>query len=141
MILMIGKSKKILVVEDNKLLQQIYLDRLVKEGFTVLQAFSGPQATTMAANFKPDLILLDVMLPGGLNGFDVLQELRRDLAFKHTPIIMITDLKNEEQTAKSLGATDYLIKSDNMMDQVVGKVKAHLKVDIVDQVKKILKTE
>ncbi len=138
MIPMVGLSKKILVVEDNKLLQQIYLDRLVKEGFTVLQAFSGTQASSMATNFHPDLILLDIMLPGGLNGFDVLQELRRDLAFKHTPIIMITDLKNEEQTAKSLGATDYLIKSDNMMDQVVEKVKNHLKLDIVGAIKKIL---
>lgn len=104
-------AKKVLIVDDNKLLQQVYFDKLVKEGYSVFQAFTGQEGITIAHNYRPDLIVLDIMLSGGLNGFDVLEQLRRDTFLKHTPIIVFTDLENEEQTARSLGATDYIVKS------------------------------
>lgn len=132
-------AKKILVVDDNKLLQQVYFDKLVKEGFSVFQAFTGQEAITIAHNYRPDLVILDIMLPGGLNGFDVLEQLRRDIFLKHVPIIMLTDLENEEQTARSLGATDYILKSKkNSFDQLLTKVRAYLNTDIVEKIKEIL---
>ncbi len=132
-------GKKILIVDDSKFLQQVYFDRLMKEGYYVLQAFTGQQGLTMAHSYKPDLIILDIMLPGGLNGFDVLEQMRRDMSLKDIPIIMLTDLNNEQKTAQSLGATDYIIKSSNVADDLVAKIELHLKSDIVDKIKKILK--
>lgn len=135
---MATQSKKILVVEDDKLLQQVYFDKLVKENFVVLQAFTGSQGLSMAINYHPDLIILDVMLPGGLNGFDVLSQLRANLSFKHTPILMITDLKGEKKTAESMGASDYIIKDEEQIDETITKIKSYLNVDIVEKIKKIL---
>jgi len=131
-------AKKILIVEDNKLLQQVYFDRLVKEGFLVLQAFTGQQGLAMATNYNPNLIILDIMLPGGLNGFDVLSQLRANSSFKHTPIVMITDLKDEKKTAESMGASDYIIKDEKNIDETISKIKSYLKTDLVGKIKKIL---
>lgn len=131
-------AKKILIVEDNKLLQQVYFDRLVKEGFLVLQAFTGQQGLALATNYNPDLIILDIMLPGGLNGFDVLSQLRANSSFKHTPIVMITDLKDEKKTAESMGASDYIIKDEKNIDETISKIKSYLKTDLVGKIKKIL---
>ena len=135
---MATSAKKILIVEDNKLLQQVYFDRLVKEGFLVLQAFTGQQGLALATNYNPDLIILDIMLPGGLNGFDVLSQLRANSSFKHTPIVMITDLKDEKKTAESMGASDYIIKDEKNIDETISKIKSYLKTDLVGKIKKIL---
>ncbi|OGK25906.1 hypothetical protein A3A46_02645 [Candidatus Roizmanbacteria bacterium RIFCSPLOWO2_01_FULL_37_13] len=136
---MTNLSKKILIVEDNKLLQQVYFDKLVKDGFVVLQAFTGIQGLALATNYHPDLVVLDVMLPGGLNGFDVLSQLRANESFKHTPIIMLTDLKGEKKTAVSMGATDYIIKNEDQIDETLSRIKSHLNTDLVGKIKKILK--
>ncbi|MBI4226189.1 response regulator [Candidatus Roizmanbacteria bacterium] len=135
---MTTQSKKILIVEDNKLLQQVYFDKLVKDGFVVLQAFTGQQGLALATNYNPDLIILDVMLPGGLNGFDVLSQLRANLSFKHTPIIMMTDLREEKKTAESIGASDYIIKDENQIDETIAKIKSYLNPDLAEKIKKIL---
>jgi len=136
---MTTQTKKILIVEDDRLLQQVYFDKLVKDSFVVLQAFTGRQGLAMATNYHPDLIILDVMLPGGLNGFDVLSQLRANVSFKHTPIIMLTDLKGEKKTAVSMGATEYIIKNENQIDETISKIKAHLNTNLVGKIKKILK--
>ena len=135
---MANNPKKILSVEDNKLLQQVYFDKLVKEGFIILQAYSGPQGLTMATNYLPDLIILDIMLPGGLNGFDVLSQLRANVTFKHTPIVMLTDLTGEKKTSEAMGATDYIIKDEEHIDEIMSKIKSYLQVDFVGKIKKIL---
>ena len=135
---MATSAKKILIVEDNKLLQQVYFDRLVKEGFLVLQAFTGQQGLALATNYNPDMIILDIMLPGGLNGFDVLSQLRANLSLKHTPILMITDLKDEKKTAESIGASGYIIKDEKNIDETISKIKSYLKTDLVGKIKKIL---
>lgn len=136
---MVEHAIKILIVEDNKLLQQVFFDRLVKEGYLVLQAFNGQQGLTMATNYNPNLIILDIMLPGDMNGFDILTRLRSNEVFKQTPIIMLTDLKNEEQTAKKLGATDFLVKSEKSTDELLPMIKERLKFDFVAKIKDILK--
>ena len=133
------QARKILIVEDNKLLQQVYFDKLVKEGYMVLQASTGQQGLALATNYQPNLIILDVMLPGGLNGFDVLSQLRANQSFKHTPILMITDLKEERKTAQSMGATDYIIKDEDQIDEIISKIKSYLKTDFVGKIKEILK--
>lgn len=132
------QTKKILIVEDDKLLQQVYFDKLVKDGIIVLQAFTGTQGLAMATNYHPDLIILDIMLPGGLNGFDVLSQLRENISFKHTPILMITDLKDEKKTAVSMGASDYIIKDQEQIEDTISKIKSYINVDIVGKIKKIL---
>ena len=136
---MTNNPKKILIVEDNKLLQQVYFDKLVKQGFVILQAYNGPQGLTMATNYQPDLIILDVMLPGGLNGFDVLSQLRANDTFKHTPIVMLTDLTGEKKTSEAMGATDYIIKDEENIDEIMSKIKTYLNTDFVGKIKKILK--
>ena len=135
---MASLAKKILIVEDNKLLQQVYFDILVKEGFLVLQAFTGQQGLTMATTYKPDLIILDIMLPGGLNGFDILSQLKANLVFKHTPIVMLTDLKDEKKTAESIEASGYIIKNEKNIDETISNIKSYLKTDLFGKIKKIL---
>ena len=122
-----SKPKKILIVEDDKLLQQVYFDRLVKEGFVVIQAFTGQQGLTQATNYNPDLIILDIMLPGGLNGFDVLSQIKSNKAFNKIKVIVLTELKDQKKTAESLGANDYIIKEEDQVDDVIAKIKSYLK--------------
>lgn len=132
-------AKKVLIVEDNKLLQQVYFDRLLKEGYTVLQSYSGQQGLVMAHEYHPDLILLDIMLPGGLNGFDVLTQIKRDETLKKVPVIMLTDLKNQEKTAHSLGASDYIVKHSAELDDIVIKIKTHIgQINFIQKIKNIL---
>jgi DNA-binding response OmpR family regulator len=114
--------KKILVVEDEPTLQNLYLKALVNAGFDTAVATTGMEGFTKAKNNKPDLILLDIMLPGGKNGFDILQMLKSDQELKTVPVICMTNLDSERETAISLGAIDYYVKSDMPILELVAKV-------------------
>lgn len=122
-------AKKILLVEDEKTLREMYSLKLTKEGYEVTAAEDGEQAVELAKSSKPDLVLLDVILPK-VDGFAVLEELRKTKGFAKTPIIMLTNLGQKEDLAKGkeAGATDYLIKADTTpagiakkVEEVVGK--------------------
>lgn len=117
--------KKILVVEDEAELQQIYLERLSQDGYKVLQAFDGKQGLALAKSEKPNLILLDIMLPGGMNGFDVLEQIKIDRDLFNIPVLMLTNLDTERQTALSIGAVDYIVKAESSIDSVMQKVKQY----------------
>ncbi len=125
MVKILGK-KVILIIEDDVNLQQVYLDALTQEGFVVLQALNGKQGLRMAKFEKPDLILLDIMLPSGMNGFDVLEELKRDLDTKKIPVTILTNLESEQKTAKDIGAQDYLIKANVSVGEIIEHVKKKL---------------
>lgn len=119
-------AAKILVIEDDPQLQIMYKRKLTFEKFTALVATTGEEGLKIATEQHPDLILLDVMLPGQMNGFDVLEVLKRDEQLKKIPVIMSTNLNSEETVAKTIGVVDYLIKANTSLDEVIEKIKKHL---------------
>jgi len=102
---------KILVAEDEKQIADMVAFKLTNGGHQVIRAQDGEQAVTLAARERPDLILLDVMMPG-LNGFEVLRRLKLDPALKATAVIMVTAKGHERDVLAGLhgGAIDYVIK-------------------------------
>jgi DNA-binding response OmpR family regulator len=120
-------SKKILLVEDDDGLANVYTTRLQAEGFTVKRVPNGEDALSTALAFRPDLILLDVMMPK-VSGFDVLDILRNTPETANMRIIMLTALSQEsdKKRAKDLGVDDYLVKSQVVIADVVEKIKQHL---------------
>ena len=119
-------SKKILVVEDDQLLLDLCCKKLQKEGFDVDIAIDGNTALEKIISNKPDLILLDLVLPG-IDGFEILKKIREDSddKIKKIPVIILSNLGQESdiEKGKKLGATDYLIKASVTMEEIVKKVK------------------
>lgn len=115
---------KILLVEDDKSLQEIYGVRLGSEGYSVLIAGDGEEALNIALKEKPDLILSDVMMPK-ISGFDMLDILRTTPEIKDTKVIIMTALSSEDQRERGekLGANIYLVKSQVGIEDVVQAVK------------------
>lgn len=74
----------------------------------------------------PDLVLLDIMLPGGLNGFDVLEQMKREETLRKIPVVILTNLDTEEKTSKLIGADDYIIKANTSLAEIVAKIKSKL---------------
>jgi DNA-binding response OmpR family regulator len=124
-----NNKKKILIAEDDKMIFSMYKTKLEQAGYLILESDDGAKALEIAIKEKPDLILLDVMMPM-LDGFSVLQELRSKGILKNTPIIMLTNLSTDEdkEKAQKLGASDYLVKSDLTPTQVGEAVKKYLKI-------------
>lgn len=119
--------KKVLLVEDDDALAQVYITRLEAEGFNIKHVTNGEDALATAMEFRPDLVLLDVMMPK-VSGFDVLDILRNTPETATTKIVMLTALgqAGDIERAKSLGANDYLIKSQVVIADVVERIKYHL---------------
>lgn len=122
-------KKRILLVEDDQMLASVYRDRLDLEGFDVKLVENGEKALTAALEYKPDLILLDVMMPK-ISGFEVLDILRNTKETANIKIVMLTALSQDsnKQQAKQLGADDYLVKSQVVMNDVIARIKHHLGV-------------
>jgi DNA-binding response OmpR family regulator len=122
-------DKKILLVEDDDRLASVYETRLQSEGFTTKRVANGEEALAMALQVKPDLILLDVMMPK-VSGFDVLDILRNTPETSKIKIIMLTALSqdSDKERAVSLGVDDYLIKSQVVIADVVDRVKKQLEL-------------
>jgi len=121
-------AKKVLIIEDDAMISGMYKTRLEQEGYAVVTADNGGQGLEVAVREKPDLILLDVMMPM-MDGFALLQELRLKSTFKETPIIMLTNLGTTEDKEKGekFGATDYLVKANLTPSQVSEHVAKYLK--------------
>lgn len=122
-------KKKILLVEDDTNLAAVYRGRLELEGFEVVEVNNGEDALSSAVKEKPDLILLDAMMPK-ISGFDVLDILRNTPETTNVRIIMLTALSQEKdkERAENLGADEYLVKSQVVIGDVVERVKHHLGV-------------
>lgn len=119
--------QKILIIEDDNQIQIIYKKALSIEGFTVITAKIGNEGLELAKSQNPDLILLDLMLAeGGLNGFDVLHQLKIDQNLAKIPVIILTNLDSEKDSSLASGAVDYIIKANTSIDEVVNKIKEHL---------------
>jgi DNA-binding response OmpR family regulator len=119
--------KKILLVEDDDALAAVYETRLDAEGFSVKRVANGEEALATAMAYKPDLILLDVMMPK-VSGFDVLDILRNTPETAKMKIVMLTALSqdSDKERAESLGVDDYLVKSQVVIADVVERIKHHL---------------
>lgn len=124
-----GSPKRILLVEDDDSLANVYVTRLRDEGFDVRRVENGEEALAAAINYKPDLVVLDVMMPK-VSGFDVLDILRNTPETANLKIIMLTALSQEsdKQRAESLGVDDYLVKSQVVIADVVERIRHHLGV-------------
>lgn len=122
------KGKKILLVEDDDGLANVYMARLEAEGLDVKRVADGEDALAVAVDYKPNLILLDIMMPK-VSGYDVLDILRNTPETANIKIIMLTALgqDTDKEKADKLGADDYLVKSQVVIADVVDRIKTHLK--------------
>lgn len=120
-------AKRILLVEDDDALASVYLVRLQAEGFDIKRVANGEEALAAAVDYRPDLVLLDVMMPK-VSGFDVLDILRNTPETANLKIIILTALSQEsdKQRAKQLGVDDYLVKSQVVVSDVIDRIKHHL---------------
>lgn len=119
--------KKILFVEDDDALAGVYLVRLQAEGFEVKRVANGEEALAAATEYKPDLVLLDVMMPK-VSGFDVLDILRNTPETANLKVVMLTALSQEadRKRAQELGVDDYLVKSQVVITDVIDRLKHHM---------------
>lgn len=120
-------KKKILIVEDSQDLLEVYKSRFELEGFNTKIAKDGEEALAIAVDFRPDLILLDVMMPN-VHGFDVLDILKNTPKTSNIKVVLLTALSQptDKARAASSGADDYLVKSETDLDKVVECVRSHL---------------
>ena len=119
-------GKKILIVEDDAFLHNLLADKLEqlrKNGIEVYPTFSGKEALEKAKEVHPDVVLLDVVLPG-MNGFEVLEALRKDPELKNVSVIILSNLNQDKdkQRAKELGVTDYMVKANFMLEELVERI-------------------
>lgn len=123
------EKKKILLVEDDATLASVYRARLELEGFDVREVYNGEDALSATLEYKPDLILLDAMMPK-ISGFDVLDILRNTPETANVRIIMLTALSQpkDKERAEKLGIDEYMVKSQVVIGDVVARVKYHLGV-------------
>lgn len=126
-------DKKILIVEiveDEPSLIEALRNKLNKEGFSVLEARNGKIGLDLALKERPDLILLDIIMPV-MDGLTMLQELRKkDEWGKNVPVIILTNLSDDKKVMEAVkeGSYDYLIKSDWSINEVISKVRERLKI-------------
>lgn len=118
------QAKKVLIIEDDKFLGELLVKRLSQENFFIELATDGEVGLTKAAEIKPDLILLDILLPG-MNGYSVLEKLKADPALKDVPVIILSNLgqKGEIEKGMALGAVDFLVKAEFDLNDIVEKVQ------------------
>ncbi len=120
-------SKKIIIVEDDTFLQGLVAGKLSKEGFAIISITDGADANEKIEQEAPDLLLLDLTVPN-VDGFAILEKVRTTEAVKATPVIIFSNLGEDKDInhAKELGATDFMIKSNFTLDELVAKIKSIL---------------
>ncbi|MFH1171730.1 MAG: response regulator [bacterium] len=121
---MADKPSRILLIEDDQMISTMYQTKFTMEGKTIDVAADGATGLEKARSMRPDVILLDIILPK-LDGFTVLKELKADATTKKIPVILLTNLgqDGDVKKGKDLGADDYFIKSNHTPAEIVAKVK------------------
>ena len=121
-------KKTVLIVEDDVFLMSLLKNRMESAGFSILAAKDGEEAIKILKEIKPDLILLDIILPGK-SGFEVLEEMKSDPQISNAPVMIISNLGQDMDIdrGKDLGALEYFVKARSSMDDVIEKVGSFLK--------------
>jgi two-component system alkaline phosphatase synthesis response regulator PhoP len=124
---MTDKKIKILLIEDEEMLANMYEVKFKNEGYDLTKAMDGSQGLEMAKSITPDFILLDIIMPK-MDGFAVLKSLKEDAVTKNIPVMLLTNLGQDEdvQRGKQLGAVGYLVKANITPSEVVASVKREL---------------
>ena len=124
---MAEKKDKILIIEDDQFLQKIYGNKLRAEGFEVVQAIEGKEGLHEVTQEKPDLVILDLILPGK-NGFEILAEIKSKSETRSTPVLILSNLGQDKDVKRGMemGAVDYFVKTEIKLSEVLGKVREHL---------------
>lgn len=117
----------ILLVEDNDLIAKLYKEKIERSGYLIELSSSVSEALTKLSKQEYSLILLDIMLAGNQNGFDLLEIMKKDNKYKSIPVIVVTNLDGQEKTAFEMGASDYLVKSNITLDTLLEKINNLLK--------------
>lgn len=118
-----NKKPKILIIEDEQYLLDIYKMKFQQENFDLIIADNGPKGYKLAKSKLPDLILLDIVMPK-IDGYEILKKLKKDPKVKKIPVVLFSNLGQKEEIKKgmALGATDYIIKSDLTPSALVHKI-------------------
>ena len=121
-------AKKILIIEDDKFLRELISRKLSGDGFDTIGAMDGEEGIKKVKEEKPDLILLDLILPS-IDGFEVLSQIKKDESVKSIPVIILSNLGQKEEVEKGLkmGAVDYLIKAHFTPGEIIEKIRSILK--------------
>ncbi|MDH4329964.1 MAG: response regulator [Candidatus Moranbacteria bacterium] len=119
------KKNKILLIEDDAILRDTLMEFLKKEDFEAMAASDGEMGVKVAKKELPDLILLDIVLPRK-NGYEVLAEIKKDEKIKDIPVVILTNLAGLDNIEKALelGATNYLVKGDYKLQEIVEKIRS-----------------
>ncbi len=122
------KGKKILWVEDDKLLGSILSKKIESSGYTLLKATDGDQALAFLEKEVPDIIILDISLPG-MNGLDILQQIKMDEKERKVPVLILSNLNRQSdiEKAKLLGADKFIVKAAVSLDEIVFEVETLIK--------------
>ncbi|MDD4201674.1 MAG: response regulator [Candidatus Paceibacterota bacterium] len=120
--------KKILLVEDDSFLSNIYSIKLKEAGFSVELAFSGEEAVKKAKEQKPDLILLDIILPG-ISGWEALEKIRKEEGPQGSKVLVLSNLDKETEIDKGtkLGVVKHLVKAHYTPSDIIEEIKETLK--------------
>ena len=121
-------AKKILIIEDEKQLREIYIQKISQTGFEVISATDGEEGFRLAKQEKPDLILLDILLPKN-NGIYFLKKLREAPETSTIRVVAFSNFDDPQMKGKAmgLGVLDYLIKTNYTPRQIVEKIKGYLR--------------
>ncbi len=121
------KKPKLLIVEDDEFLVDLLLEGFSDQKIEIEVAYDGEKALEKVKEVKPDLILLDILLPK-IDGFEVLKRLKEDKSTAKIPVVILSNLgqKEEIQRGYKLGAVDFLVKASFSLEEVVKKVKKYL---------------
>jgi len=122
-----AKNTKILIVEDEEILLTALSEELKQEGFNIIGAHDGVEGVEMAGQEKPDLILLDLVMPR-LDGIGALKQMKENPETKDIPVVILTNLSDygKVSDALTLGAMDYLVKANYRLEELVNKIKTIL---------------
>ena len=119
---------KILVVEDDKFLRELIYQKLTREGYDVKEAIDGEDGVVKVKEEKPDIILLDLILPG-MDGFEVLAKIKDDPEVENIPVVILSNLgqRDDVERGLKLGAVDFLIKAHFTPGEIIEKIEKVMK--------------
>ena len=120
-------KKKILIIEDDEHISRVYEMRFLKDGYNTVLVANGEQAVEKVTSEKPNLIILDLMVPRK-DGFAILEEIKKNPSTASIPVLVLSNLggKDDQKRAIGLGANDYMVKVENSMQEVIERAKKFL---------------